>query len=490
MTTLILVRRLCALCVPVALILSCGNRSGIRASVANGAQAEARNTVRVVPVQDAARKWLYRERHALVIGVSKYDHYRELPQVAEDVSAVSFALEQSGFKVEKLLDPGHDDLRLKILTFIREWGEGDQNDDNGLLVYFSGHGCTLGKKPHELGYLVPRDAAAYHGDPRDEPALRSTSLSMDAFKEYARMITAKAVLFVFDSCFSGYMFEAINNKAIPREIVWSKVTAPVRQYITAGNADQEVPSESIFRRKFIDGIQGQADYNKDGYVTGKELSEFLATEVANLSHGRQTPLSGRSDPENGGDFVFVVPGHNNVDGPANTWPLDAQYKPSGWMGDAEGQEKKPSQYLSVTLEAVNIKGNKIVAARIEYSKGPKGWAGIYWQHPEGNWGDKEGYDLSDAKAISFYARGENGDEIAEFISGGIEDGAKKYHDDFKKSLGQQILRKEWQQYTIDLTDVPADKRKHVIGAFAWVGLGGFDSSGKLIAHIADIKVVR
>jgi hypothetical protein len=489
MTTLIRICRLCALYISTAtLILSCETHSGIRASVANRAQAEAKRSVRVIPAQDGARNWLYRESHALVIGVSKYDHYKELPQVAEDVTAVSYALEQSGFKVEKLLDPGHDDLGLKILTFIREWGEGDQNVDNGLLVYLSGHGCTLGKKPHQLGYLVPRDAAAYHGDPKDEPALRNTALSMDAFKEYARMITAKAVLFVFDSCFSGYMFEAINNKAIPGPIIWAKVGAPVRQYITAGTAEQEVPSESIFRRKFVEGILGQADYNKDGYVTGRELSEFLETEIARLSHGKQRPMSGRSDPKNGGDFVFVVPGYNNLDGP--TWPLEAQYKPTGWMGDAEGQENKPSQYVSVTREAVNINGSKVVGARIEYAKGLKGWAGIYWQHPEGNWGDKEGYDLSDAKAITFYARGETGDEIAEFISGGIEDGTKKYHDDFKKSLGEQILTKEWQQYTIDLSDVPPGKRKHVIGAFAWVGLGGFGSSGKLITHIAEIKVVR
>jgi hypothetical protein len=437
------------------------------------------------------RGWLYKESHALVIGVSKYEHYRPLPQLADDVNAVSNALEQSGFKVEKLLDPGHDELGLRILTFIREWGEGDQNEDNSLLIYFSGHGCTLGKKPHELGYILPRDAAAYHGDPKDEPALRNTALSMNLFREYARSITAKAALFVFDSCFSGYMFEAINNKSIPGEIVWSKVTAPVRQFITAGTAEQEAPSESIFRRKFVEGIQGQADYNKDGYVTGRELSEFLATEVGNLSHGRQTPLSGRSDPENGGDFVFEVwTPYNSDRGRLRQWPLEIEYVPSGWMGDGESYgSRSVSRYVSIAFEAANIDGKKTVARRIDYKRGPKGWAGIYWQHPEGNWGDKEGYDLSDAKAITFYARGENGDEVAEFISGGVEGGTKKYHDEFKKSLGQQILTKEWQHYTIDLTDVPADKRKHVIGGFAWIGSSGFDSGGKLVVRIADIVVV-
>lgn len=128
--------------------------------------------------------------------------------------------------------------------------------------------------------------------------------------------------------------------------------------------------------------------------------------------------------------------------------------------------------------------------RIEYTRGKNGWAGIYWQHPEGNWGEKKGYDLSSDKGITFYARGERGSEIVDFISGGIDAQGKPHRDRFKTSLGKLVLSQDWQQYSIDLSKFPAEDRKEVIGAFAWVGSGGFDSTGKLVCHIADIQVVR
>ena len=36
-----------------------------------------------------------------------------------------------------------------------------------------------------------------------------------------------------------------------------------------------------------------------------------------------------------------------------------------------------------------------------------GWAGIYWQHPANNWGDRDGgYNLNGASKLMFKARGE------------------------------------------------------------------------------------
>jgi len=131
--------------------------------------------------------------------------------------------------------------------------------------------------------------------------------------------------------------------------------------------------------------------------------------------------------------------------------VDLYFYPSGWMGDSEYGEK----YITSTKSEGYIK--------IAYAIGPKGWAGIYWQYPDSNWGNQPGRNLIEAKRITFQAKGETGNEIVEFKTGGIR--GQKYEDSFEKSIGLIKLSTDWKQYEIDLTD---QELSSVIGAFAWV----------------------
>jgi tetratricopeptide (TPR) repeat protein len=170
--------------------------------------------------------------------------------------------------------------------------------------------------------------------------------------------------------------------------------------------------------------------------------------------------------------------------PFKPFLLDSQYYPSGWMGDIVGEDGK----VIITTEAATIEGRPAVATKIDYKKGNKGWAGIYWQHPDGNWGDRVGFSLVGAKKISFYAKGERGGEVVEFISGGISGEGKSYQDGFRKSTGAVVLNATWTKYIIDLSDLKDAQLSSVIGAFGWVGSGGFDKDGHLVTYIADLKV--
>ncbi len=450
---------------------------------------------------------IYTDSHALVVGVSKYDNYKDLPGVEKDVEAVKSVLEKDGFNVERLIDPTYAQFNKAIWSFIGRWG---QTAGNRLLIYFAGHGVTIGKSPHWQGYLVPKDAPLVKQDAslvmQDASSLqnvtdfRNMSISMNSFKEYAKAIASKHALFVFDSCFSGYMFEVTQNsqrglvRAVP-PIIWEKVGSPVKEFITAGTAQQEVPDDSVFRKRFVQALEGEADYNHDGYVTGTELCDYLTTTVTNSSDRKQTPQCGKADGP--GDIVFAVyrppvdkkdlppdkPKHVPLDD-FQPFELESQYYPSGWMGDGAG-ETGP-KYLTATHEQATINGQATTAIRIEYHRGPKGWAGIYWQYPENNWGDTEGFDLSGAKKISFDAKGERGGEIVEFLSGGIKDKTNK--DQFKKSLGKKPLTAAWTHYSIDLSSFNKEELHRVIGAFAWVGVGGFDKDNRLVTYIANLRV--
>jgi len=123
---------------------------------------------------------------------------------------------------------------------------------------------------------------------------------------------AKHALFLFDSCFSGTVFKAKALPKMPRQIS-QMAELPVRQFITAGSADETVPAKSVFTPAFVDALRyGLADLYKDGYVTGEELGLYLKNKVP--EHTAQTPQYGKIiDYElSRGDFVFFVGDRSQV----------------------------------------------------------------------------------------------------------------------------------------------------------------------------------
>ena len=101
--------------------------------------------------------------------------------------------------------------------------------------------------------------------------------------------------------------------------------------------------------------------------------------------------------------------------------------------------------------------------KITFKSGLKTWAGIYWQYPDGNWGDGPGRKIEGAKKIVFWARGQSGGETVDFKAGGINAGNKKYRDSFEKILDTKVLSTDWQRYEIDLDGADTSS---VIGAFS------------------------
>ena len=135
------------------------------------------------------------------------------------------------------------------------------------------------------------------------------------------------------------------------------------------------------------------------------------------------------------------------------------YIPSGWMGDY-GDLKLNDGW---SFDPYSRKS----CIRIDYSAQRKqgaGWAGVYWQEPANNWGSLSGgFDLSGAKKLVFYARGEKGGEvITEFKMGGI---SGEFSDSGTATVGPITLTKEWKEYFIDLED---EDLSSIIGGFSFI----------------------
>lgn len=134
------------------------------------------------------------------------------------------------------------------------------------------------------------------------------------------------------------------------------------------------------------------------------------------------------------------------------------FAPSGWMGD----------YGDIKVDDASSEdpADGKTCIKVTYSgKATQGanWAGVYWQHPANNWGDKPGgFDLSPMKRLTFWARGkEGGEKISEFKVGGI---TGEHGDSDSANIGPVVLSKEWKKYTIELAD---KNLSHVVGGFCW-----------------------
>src|SRR5687768_5450061 len=91
-----------------------------------------------------------------------------------------------------------------------------------------------------------------------------------------------------------------------------------------------------------------------------------------------------------------------------------------------------------------------VCMKLQY-KAKDGFGGVVWQSPANDWGDRPGgLDLTGAKRLTFWARGEEGGESVTFKLGVI--GADKpFPDSGSASLDDVKLTKEWKRYEIDLS---------------------------------------
>jgi hypothetical protein len=252
-----------------------------------------------VSSKSGEKLYLYKDYHALVVGVGDYDFWPDLQGAVKDAKELAEYLKLSDMNVSLVLNPNSRELKETLNKLTYEIG---REKDRAILFFYSGHGETETLTTEEkLGYIVPKDCPTIG---QDYMGFAEKAISMNQIETYALRIRSKHVLMVFDSCFSGSVFASL--KGVPTDIS-EKSNRPVRQFITAGNENEQVPDESVFKTCFIQGLDGEADYNKDGYVTGSELGMYLDTSVVNYSRGSQHPQYGkiRHPKLDKGDFVFA-----------------------------------------------------------------------------------------------------------------------------------------------------------------------------------------
>lgn len=101
--------------------------------------------------------------YALVVGVSDYDKWPDLPNATKDALDVGQRLKKMGVTVKTIINPSSRALTKALNALTYKYG---RESNRAILFYYGGHGETEkladGTK---LGYIIPKDCPLLRDDP-------------------------------------------------------------------------------------------------------------------------------------------------------------------------------------------------------------------------------------------------------------------------------------------------------------------------------------
>jgi tetratricopeptide (TPR) repeat protein len=260
------------------------------------------------PTRKAApRSW------AVIIGISKYpklppgDLQLRFPERdAQSINTILISKEGGNFKAENThMLTGSKATLAAIRSEIGQWLPEKAQEDDRVLIYFAGHGFIDPKTGK--GYLAPYDV-----DPKNIPG---TALPMDELGSIVgTKIRAKNKILLTDACHSGAIspedVESLNRNLLNVNRSLFSLTASRDREVSL-ESDQLDGGHGLFTYYVVTGLGGEADADRDGFVTADELAEYVHTQVRDAAakggyHQNPTSDRGSFDPDL---FLASVPAH-------------------------------------------------------------------------------------------------------------------------------------------------------------------------------------
>ena len=230
---------------------------------------------------------------ALVVGNNDYRHLSDLRLAVVDAEAVADLLEDRyGFEVETLIDATRAEIVSALSRLRAELTESDS-----LLIYYAGHGSLdIGS---DEGYWLPVDA---------EPDNPVNWISNNTITGQLRAMTAKHVMVVADSCYSGKLTRAAEAglKTGAERSAWLERMAARRSRtaLTSGGLEPVLDAgggeNSVFAKAFLDALRANTRV-----LDGQGLFDAIKRPI--VVNADQTPeyADVRKAGHDGGDFLFV-----------------------------------------------------------------------------------------------------------------------------------------------------------------------------------------
>jgi uncharacterized caspase-like protein len=155
------------------------------------------------------------------------------------------------------------------------------------VVHFSGHGALV----DGTLYLLPYDT-----DARDAVGIKTTALSVDAFKgELIEIAKHGRVLVLLDACHSGATSldgssQAVDAAVLRRELAAANVTVLTSSGRSEVSLEDDAWQHGAFTRALLDALNDPAaDTDRVGLINAAALAHYVARDVSSLTGGNRTP---------------------------------------------------------------------------------------------------------------------------------------------------------------------------------------------------------
>ncbi|OSZ79701.1 hypothetical protein CAP36_00075 [Chitinophagaceae bacterium IBVUCB2] len=229
---------------------------------------------------------------ALIVGISKYQFIDSLQYADRDAQVFADYLATTGFwnitKDDITLLVNEKAKRGDLITQLTRIASSLKPGDN-LLFFFSGHGDVESPEVLNKGYLLTNDTYSdnYWGGAvavNDLKDVFVTLLSRDI-----------KVILITDACRSGKLAGGIKGAEFAAAAISSMWKNEIKILSSQpGQLSYEDKKwgngRGVFSYFLINGLNGEADTNKDSTITLAELEMYVGSNVAKETNNKQQPI--------------------------------------------------------------------------------------------------------------------------------------------------------------------------------------------------------
>ncbi|MBN1876013.1 MAG: caspase family protein [Anaerolineae bacterium] len=238
---------------------------------------------------------------AVLVGINHYGDtfIPSLKVCVDDVTAIHQSL-AGKYEVAKLLTdaaPEHLPTRANILGELSTIAQSASENDL-LLFYFSGHGMARDGE----SYLLARDTRL--------SALKHTAVAMKDIREIVAQSPAHAKVIVLDACHSGASIGKAESTMMPEFIQRVFGQAEGMAVLASCKENQqswEWPEKqrSVFTYYLLEALTGKADFERKGFVSVTDVSNYVTHGVKTWAAQRSVPQTPTLQYTAAGDIILL-----------------------------------------------------------------------------------------------------------------------------------------------------------------------------------------
>lgn len=237
--------------------------------------------------------------HAIVVGIKDYINPRlALTYPVADADLFASTLENrskplfSSVRVQRLVKP-EETTSLQLAAALRR-AQAEVRPEDLFVFYVASHGTV----DNGQYYLITSNVGS-----TSSARLQQDALSQDVLKELIANIPASKKLIVLDTCNAGKLGDVLQVAMLTRgmsdDTAMKVLSRAVGSTVLAAATSVQEALEGyrghgLFTWAIVEGLNGAADADRDGYVKTLELADYVDNQVPDLAekvfHHKQFPI--------------------------------------------------------------------------------------------------------------------------------------------------------------------------------------------------------